>query len=67
MIRLLYRYCSRRTVVRAVCDMSLLFVVFAGACLIALDANGQHNLPATQGLSLLAGLVLINTASGLLT
>ncbi len=65
MIRLLNRYCSRRTMLQVVCDLSLMLAAFVGACLISFVHYGNRALPTAQGFSLLAGLLLINTASGL--
>jgi len=65
MNRLLTRYWTRRTLLQVTCDLSLILVVFIGACLVLPDIGMHHPVPATQGLSLLCGLLLINTASGL--
>ena len=64
MIRL-NRYCSPKTMLPVVCDMLALFIAFVGACLISFVHSGNSGLPAAQGVSLLAGLLVINTASGL--
>jgi sugar transferase (PEP-CTERM system associated) len=65
MLRLFNRYCGRQTLLQVVCDFGLMFLVFVGAYLFLLDHGAEHAVPATHGLSVLAGLLFINTASGL--
>jgi hypothetical protein len=64
MNRLINRYFSFQTVFQVAFDLLLIFVVYFGYRLVALESV-HHAVPATQGISLLAGLLVINTASGL--
>jgi sugar transferase (PEP-CTERM system associated) len=65
MIRLFRRYCGRQTLLHVVCDLGLIFLVFAGAYLFLLEHGAGHAVPATHGLSVLAGMLFVNTAAGL--
>ena len=63
MIRLFDRYCGRQALWLLVCDFALTLGVLAVAYLI--DRGAEGGLPATQGFTVVAGLLLINTAAGL--
>jgi len=65
MTRLSTRYWTLRTLLQVSCDLSLILVVFLVACLVSRDLGRPHAVPAAPGISLLCGLLLINTASGL--
>ena len=65
MIRLFRRYCGRQALLQVVCDLGLVFLVLTGAYLFLLEHGAEHAVPATHGLSVLAGLLFVNTAAGL--
>jgi sugar transferase (PEP-CTERM system associated) len=65
MFRLFNHYCRRETVWHVVCDLSLILVLFVAGSLFLLERGAHQAVPAAHGLSLLAGLLFINTASGL--
>ena len=65
MIRLFDRYCGRQSLLQLVCDFALILGVFAVAYLFLAEHGAEHAVPATHGFSVLAGLLFINTASGL--
>jgi len=65
MLRLFSRYCGRQTLLQVVCDSGLIVLVFIGAHLFLLEHGAEHAVPATHGLSVLGGFLVINTASGL--
>lgn len=65
MIRLFHRYCGRESVLQLVCDFLLMFAVLVGAYLFLRRYGAEHTVPATHALSVFAGLLFINTASGL--
>ena len=65
MLRLLSRFCDRQTLLQVVCDFALTGTVFIVAYLFLLERGAAHAVPATHGLSLLAGMLCINTVSGL--
>ena len=65
MLRLFRRYCGRQTLLQVACDLALVFLVFIGAHLFLLEHGAEHTVPATHGLTMLAGLLFINTATGL--
>ena len=65
MTRLSTRYWTRRTLLQVSCDLSLIVVLFLAAWLVSPDLGRPHAVPAAPGISLLCGLLLINTASGL--
>jgi len=65
MIRLLNHHFRRQILMQVGCDLAVIsLVIFAGYGFLVQQGD-HHVVPATQGLSLLAGLVFINTASGL--
>ena len=65
MFRVLSYYGGRRTLLRVVCDLLLVSVAFFGISLFLVGRSDPRVLFTTPGLSLLAGLLFINTASGL--
>ena len=65
MLRLFRRYCGRQALLQVVCDLGLVFLVFVGAYLFLLEHGAEHAVPATHGLTVIAGLLFVNTAAGL--
>ncbi len=65
MLRVFNHYLRRQTLLQMVCDLLLVFAAFFGTWLLVAGHGGHHVLPTTHGLSLVAGLLFINTASGL--
>jgi sugar transferase (PEP-CTERM system associated) len=65
MIRLFNHYFRRQILMQVLCDLSLISIVFFGTYWFLVRQSTDHAVPATHGLSLLTGLFLINTASGL--
>jgi sugar transferase (PEP-CTERM system associated) len=66
MIRLFHHYFRRQALLQVLFDIAALFVMLLGFDLFqARDVNGSVPTAATQGLSLAAGLLFINSASGL--
>ena len=65
MLRLFRRYCGRQTLAHVVCDLGYFVLVLIGAYLFLLEHGAERAVPPTHGLSMLAGLLFINTAAGL--
>ena len=65
MIRLFKPYFQRRILMQVACDLSLISLVFFGAYWALLSQGDRAEVPPARGLTLLAGLFFINTASGL--
>jgi sugar transferase (PEP-CTERM system associated) len=65
MIRLFNHYCRQQTVLHVVSDVGLILLAFLGVCLLMVSREVDYAATATHGLSLLGGLLFINTASGL--
>jgi sugar transferase (PEP-CTERM system associated) len=65
MIRLFKHYFHREILLQVVTDLSLISVAFFGAYWALLWQGDHEAVPASHGLTLLAGLLFINTASGL--
>jgi sugar transferase (PEP-CTERM system associated) len=65
MFRPFNHYRWRQTIRQVVGDLSLSLVVFVGVSLFFLERGAHHGVTTAHGLSLLAGIVFINTASGL--
>jgi sugar transferase (PEP-CTERM system associated) len=65
MIRLFKHHFHRPILLKVATDLSLISLVFFGAYWVLLWQGDRDAVPATHGLTLLAGLLFINTASGL--
>ena len=65
MIRLLKHRFQRQILLQVVTDLSLISVLFFGVHWALLWQGDHDAVPTTHGLTLLAGLLFINTASGL--
>jgi sugar transferase (PEP-CTERM system associated) len=64
MIRLFNHHFRRESLQQILCDLGLTFLGFIGICLFGTSEHGQI-IPTGHGFTLLAGLLVINTASGL--
>jgi len=65
MIRLFDRYCGRQALWLLVCDFALTLGVLAVAYVFLIERGAEGAVPASQGFTVVAGLLLINTAAGL--
>jgi sugar transferase (PEP-CTERM system associated) len=64
MIRLFNHYFRRQILMQVACDLSVISIIFFGAWFVVRQGT-HHSVPTSHGLSLLGGLLFINTASGL--
>ena len=65
MICLFNHYCRRQTLLHVLSDVGLIVLAFLAVYLIVVPHDVSYAVTATHGITLLGGLLVINTASGL--